>query len=109
MIHWNDYDEIDRVAYLVTNVLRSAADPNKRYFYDHNLISACEAVLTAEQRDLYVRYMDSEIAKLTYRPDMSEEEARSDAIHVKFFWQYATASVDLRSRIIWHIVSDYAP
>ena len=105
---WEDYDELDRVAFLVTHLLKGG-DPNKRYFYDHNLIAECESKLDAEQRDLYVRYMDSFIARLTYRDDMTEEEVRSDAIHTKFFWQYATAPVDIRSKILWHIIAKYAP
>lgn len=105
--HWNDLDGKERISFLVRRILGETDDG--AYVLDANLIQKCEARLSGSQRTTYVKYMDSEIARLTYTPNMTEAEVRSDQTHVNFFWNYATASTELRGRILWHIFSDYEP
>lgn len=105
---WHEYSDEEKVAWLLTNVLDDIAYKGAPVEYDLNLVGRCEAALSAMQRGLYVKYMDSAIAAATYK-GKTEEECSSREVVTQFYWNYATAPVDLRARIIWNIVAEYAP
>ncbi len=102
---WHEYSDEEKAAWLIANVLDGALLPA---VLDANLVQRCEQKLTAQQRALYVTYMNSDIARMTYA-GKSDAECRTEATTEEFYWNYATASTDLRGRIIWNIVADFAP
>lgn len=105
---WHEYSNEEKVAWLLANVLNDLSPTEVPTPYDLNLIARCEAKLNEEQRRLYVKYMNSDIAIITYN-GLSDEECRSQETSDRFYWNYATAPLDLRGRIIWNVVADFAP
>ena len=105
IVHWDNLDDVDQLSFLLATFLGETSILDRKI--DSNLITECESRLTEAQKTTYVKYMDMEIAKMVYTPDMSVEEIRSDRTHVNFFWNYATASVQLRARILWHVGANY--
>lgn len=108
---WHDYTEVEKILWLKHNVLKLGAvvsDDHVQDRYDMVLVNRCEQALTQEQRDQYIKYMNSDIALLTYT-GLSDEEQQSEATADKFYWNYLTAPHDLRARCIWNVVMDYAP
>lgn len=106
---WHEYSEEEKVAWLLANVLNDLEPkPEGPTKYDLTLLARCEAKLNEKQRQLYVKYMNSDIAIITYK-GLSDDECRSPEVSDRFYWNYATAPVDLRGRIIWNIIADFAP
>lgn len=108
---WHDYTEVEKILWLKQNVLKLGQvvpDDHVQDSYDMLLVNKCEQALDQSQRDLYIKYMNSDIALRTYH-GLSEEEQVSDATSDKFYWNYLTAEHDLRARCIWNVVMDYAP
>lgn len=108
---WHEYNDQEKLAWLMAHVIQGAtivAEDHQQPKYDLLFIRQCEQTLDAAQRKLYMRYMNSAIANLTY-DGLSDEEQQSDETSDKFYWNYLTADHDLRGRCIWNVVADFAP
>ena len=105
---WHEYSDEEKVAWLMQFVLQDTKPREPRAVYDLNLIAECEAKLTEEQRRLYIKYMSSDVALITYA-GKTDEECQMQEVSDQFYWNFATAPLDLRGRIIWNVVADFAP
>jgi hypothetical protein len=105
---WHEYMDEEKVAWLLTHVIKDLTPSAQPTRYDMNLVARCEQLLTPPQKKLYIQYMSSEIAKITYA-GMTDEECQLPATADQFYWNFITAPVDLRGRCIWHVVADFAP
>lgn len=108
MIRWEDMDDSERVMWIVTHVLKRAIHPEETGVPTLDLARECESKLTKEQINQYVTYMNSIIARETYK-GKTQEECVSEEVTTQFYWNYCTASAEVRCRVIWHIFSCYAP
>ena len=111
LTQWHDYLDEEKVAWLLTHVLKQPAEVQSDYVqpkFDLELVARCEAALTASQRTLYIKYMSSDIALRTY-DGLTDEQCQSIETSDKFYWNYMTAPTDLRGRCIWNVVADFAP
>lgn len=105
---WHEYSDEEKVAWLMQFVLQNTEPREPRTVYDLNLIAECEAKLTEEQRRLYIKYMSSDVALITYA-GKTDEECQTQEVSDQFYWNFSTAPLDLRGRIIWNVVADFAP
>lgn len=109
---WHEYIEQEKIMWLIEHALpptdKVVPDDFKLPAYDMVLIGQCEQRLNADQRSLYIQYMSSAIAAITYE-GMSDAETQTQATGDKFYWNYLTAPVDLRARCIWNVLADFAP
>lgn len=104
MVHYNDMTEAERIEYLNKHLLGSRATATQ---LDDNFIRLCTDALSPEDQKVFVKYMDMEVAAVTYPRDCSDEEAAQPHYSQKFFFTYATAPVDVVARILWHVAARY--
>lgn len=108
MKHWDELTTVERVTLLRHFYLGTDVEDVESVLNDQ-LIRECTNTLSMHQRTKFVQYMDLFIAKKTYPPGVTDEEVRSNAFTPQFFWNYATASPELKGQILWHICQEYAP
>lgn len=108
---WHEYSDEEKRAWLMLHVLKEGGvvpEDHVQPNYDMVLVNRCEQALTESQRELYIKYMNSDIAIKTYS-GLSDAEQQTNATADKFYWNYLTAPHDLRARCIWNVVADFAP
>lgn len=104
MIHYNDMTDTQRLEYLNERLLHGKATSTR---LDDNFVRECTDSLNKEDRSVFVKYMDIEISKATYPIDCTDEQARQPEYTEKFFFLYATADVQTKARILWHVAARY--